>query len=63
MGTLNEHPWTLMIVSCYMILRMRNFSNQSCRENQSTYFVLYNIFLKNRAVYEINWNYLVEPDR
>jgi hypothetical protein len=38
---------------------MRNVSDKNCRENQNTYFVF--IFL-NRAVYEIMWKNIVEPD-
>ena len=47
---------TFLIVSRSFLLRMRNVSDKSCRENQNTHFVFSNIFfLKNRAVYEIMW--------
>jgi hypothetical protein len=36
-----------------MLLRMRNVSNKSCRENQNTHFMLNN--LKKRAIYEKMW--------
>jgi hypothetical protein len=38
-----------------MILRMRNVSDKSCRENQNTHFMFGNIFLFNLAIYEIMW--------
>jgi hypothetical protein len=41
-----------MIIS-NRILKMRNISNKSCREYQSTNFMFSNIFRENCAVYEI----------
>ena len=42
---------------------MRNVSDKSCRENQNTLFVLNNFPPpENRAVYEIMWENIVEPD-
>jgi len=41
---------------------MRNVSDESCRENQNTYFVLIFFFFENRAVYEIMWKNVVVPD-
>ena len=40
-------------------------SRQNCRENQNTCFTFSDFFfsLKNRAVYEITWKNMVEPDR
>jgi hypothetical protein len=60
---LHKDPYTFL-VSCSVILRMRNVSSdKSCRENHSTR-VLFNIYPpKNRAVYEIEWNNVVEPGR
>jgi hypothetical protein len=48
-----------------VLLRMRNVSDKSCRENQNTHFVFSNFFfsLETRAVCEIMWKYFVEPDR
>jgi len=43
MGTLHEHPCTLMVI-CGLILRMRNVSDKSCREDQSIHFS--NLFAK-----------------
>jgi hypothetical protein len=42
------------------VLRMRNVSDDS--QNQSTLYVRY-VFLENRAVHEIMWKNMVEPDR
>ena len=36
MGTLHEHQYTFMITSRLILLRMRNVSDESCRENQNT---------------------------
>jgi hypothetical protein len=35
-----------MITSCWILLRMRNVSNKSCRENQNTHFMFDNPFPK-----------------
>jgi hypothetical protein len=52
------------IISRYFLLRMRNVSYRSCRENQNTYFVFKNFFFfENRAVYEIMWKNTVERGR
>jgi len=42
---------------------MRKVSDESCRENQNTYFVFSNFFSENRAVYEIMWKNTVELGR
>jgi hypothetical protein len=49
----------LIIVRAY-ILRMRNVSDKSCRENQNTHFVFSNFFLGNHAFCENMWKYIVE---
>jgi len=47
-----------------VLLGMRNVSDRSCRENQSTHFVFSNFFpLENSAVYEIMWKNIVELGR
>jgi hypothetical protein len=51
-----------MITSHTALLRMRNISDKSCRENQNTFYVQFFFFL-SRAVYKIVWNSMVEPDR
>jgi len=55
---------TFMKISLSVLLRMRNVSDKSCRENQNTCFVFNYFFLReNRAVYEKMWKSMVEPDR
>ena len=53
-----------LIICLSVFLRMRNVSDESCRENQNTRFVFNNFFFfENRAVYEIMWENTLEPDR
>ena len=42
---------------------MRSASDKLCRQNQNTHFMLSNFFHENRAVYEIMWTNIVQPDR
>ena len=52
--TLRENLSTFMIISCLVILRLRNVSDEICRENQNTHFMSHRFFFfENRAVYEI----------
>ena len=43
-GTLYEDSYTLLIVSCSYLLRMRNVSEKSGTENQNTHFMCNNFF-------------------
>jgi hypothetical protein len=52
-----------MIISRSVLVRLRNVSDKSCRENQNTHFTLYNLFSDNLAVCEIMWKNIAEPDR
>jgi hypothetical protein len=45
-GTLHEEQYTFFIISRSFLLRMRNVPDKSCRENQNTYIVRNNMFLK-----------------
>jgi len=45
-GTLHEDQNTFLIKSRCILLRMRNVSDKSCRENQNTRFVFDNVFPK-----------------
>jgi hypothetical protein len=45
-GTLHADQYTVMIISLSVILRTRNVSEKSCRENQKTHFMFNNFFLK-----------------
>jgi len=42
---------------------MKHASDKMCRENQNTHFAFDNFFFENRAVYEIMWKHIVQPDR
>jgi len=52
-----------MIISCSILLTMSNVLDKSCGENQNTCFMLENFSSENRAVYEIMWENVVQPDR
>jgi len=41
---------------------MRNVSVKICRENQNTHFMLNYFSFENRAIYEIIWRTVVQPD-
>ena len=45
-GTLHEGLCTFMIISCWIIHKMRNVSDKCCRENQSTHFMFSDVSLK-----------------
>jgi tetrahydromethanopterin S-methyltransferase subunit E len=46
MGTVHEHQYTVLIISCSILLEMRNISDKSYRENQYTHFIFNNFFSK-----------------
>ena len=56
---------TFMVISGGILLRTRNVSDEKRRENQNTRFVFSNNFFPpdNRAVYELMWKNIVQPDR
>jgi hypothetical protein len=45
-GTLHADRHTFMIISRSILLRLRNVSDKSCRENQNTHFVFGDFFPK-----------------
>jgi hypothetical protein len=51
-----------MIIPSSVLLRMRNVSGKSFRENQNTHFIFNNIF-ENNTVYEKMWKNIIEPGR
>jgi len=55
--------YTFVIISGLPLLRMRNVSHKSCRENQSTRFMFNNFFPENFAVYETKWKNISELGR
>ena len=59
----HEDLCMFMTVPRRVILRMRNVSDESCREYQNTLFVCNNLFFtENHAIYEVIWKNMVEPD-
>jgi len=62
-GTLLEDRYTFFIISRSVLLRMRNVSDESCRESQNTFYFQVTLFSQNRAIDEIMWKNIVEPDR
>ena len=60
MGALHGDQYTFMVISRSVLPRMRNVSDKSCRENRFRFSIF---FFENRAVYEILWKYIVQPDR
>jgi hypothetical protein len=42
-GTLHEDQYTLMITSLSVLLRMKNFSHQSCKKKTKTHFIFNNV--------------------
>jgi len=43
------------MISRSVLLRMKNVSDKSCRENQNTHFMFNKFFLDNRAIYGVMW--------
>jgi hypothetical protein len=46
------HLWSMYV---WMLLRMREVLERSCRQNQNTRFILSNFYSVYLAVYEITW--------
>jgi len=63
-GTLHEDQCTFLIASRSDLLRMRNFSDKSCRENQNTLFMFGRFFFPKIVprVCVRMWKNIVEPD-
>ena len=53
---------TFVIISRSVILRMRNVSDKSGKENQNTYFIVQKYSVENCIFYEIMWENIVQPD-
>jgi len=51
-----------MIMSSSLLLRMRNVSDKSCRENKNTSYVQ-KLFSENRAVCDIMWKHYRATDK
>jgi len=53
MDSLHNDLSTIMIISCWIILKIRNVSNISCRVHQNTRFIFNNFLSENFARIEI----------
>ena len=67
-GTLHEDRCTFTIISCRILLKLRNISEKLCTENQNTCFLFYNIsfFFPPRKRFPVADNLkkkTLEPDR
>jgi len=45
-GTVHEDQYTFLIISRSVLLRMKNISDKSCRENHYTHYVFNNFVSK-----------------
>jgi len=61
-STLHEDLYISVIISRSVILRMRNVSDKSEKENQNSHFIVRKYSVENCAVYEIRWENMVQPD-
>jgi hypothetical protein len=52
-----------MTVSCRIVLRVRNVSDKSYRENQKKHFKLSIFFSENHAINEVTWKNMAEMGR
>jgi len=62
-STIHDDQYTVLIVSRWMLLRMRNVSDKRCRENQNTHIVLINFFSKIIPFVRYFGKNMVEPQR
>ena len=60
---LHEEQYTFVILSRWILLRMRNISHKSCRENQKTHFVFITFFSRKSCRLWNNTKIIVEPGR
>ena len=60
-GILHEDLSTFLITSRSVLLRLRNISDTICKENQNKHKVQKRLS-ESRAVYEIMWKNMVQPD-
>ena len=62
-GTLHEGLYKFLIISCSVILGMKNILDKSFKKNQNTRFVFNTCFFRKYSVYEIIQKNVVEPER
>jgi hypothetical protein len=52
-----------LIMSRLILLSTRSISNKVTENTKHTFYVRFLLFFENRAVYEIKWQNIVQPDR
>jgi len=52
MGAIHKNLCALMIIYHWILLRIRNFSDRRCRENQNTHFMFSNFIKKLHHLWE-----------
>jgi len=65
MGSLHEDQYEVLIKTLSFLRRIKNVSDKRCRENQNTILcsiTLPPFFFENRALNEIMWKQIVEPE-
>jgi len=65
-GALRKGLCTFVITFRWVLVRLRNVSDKSCRENENTHFMFNNFnffFWANHAFYEITWTNILEPEK
>jgi hypothetical protein len=62
-GNLYEDLYTFFIISCSVLLRMKNVSDSNCTENESTYFTFNIFFIENSDLDDSMWTNILQPDR
>jgi hypothetical protein len=62
-GTLHEDQYTFLVISCSVLLIMRNVSHRIAEKIKThDLFSIALLFFENLTVYEIMWENVVEPD-
>jgi hypothetical protein len=52
-----------VIISRSFLLKMKNVSHESCRENQNIHFVFRNFYFEKHDLYKITWKNTIELGR
>jgi hypothetical protein len=60
-GAIHEDEYTFLKISRSVLLRMTSFTHKLYRKTKHTFYI--HLFSENRAVYDIEWKNIVEPDR
>jgi hypothetical protein len=62
MSILHKDQFTFVIISCSLLLRMKNVSDKSCKENQNMH-IMFNNYFNNCTVHDITWKNTLELGR